>query len=96
MAKFPGMTVNGKFCSTAREAARRAGVSTQAIYTRAQRGWVDGQPHGGGGREPTVTNFRYRDTVWPDVRTASETEGVSRQAVYDHLRRTGQIGGADV
>ena len=91
MAKFPGMVIGRKFCATAREAADRAGVSTQAIYARAQRGWVCGRTANSGGRKAEITGIRYRDKPFPDVATAAKSENVSRQAVYDHLRISGQI-----
>ena len=91
MAKFPGMKIGRKFCATAREAADRAGVSTQAIYARARRGWTDGRKPHAGGRKASITSIRYRDKDFPDVATAAKAEGVSRQAVYDHLRISGQI-----
>lgn len=93
MADFQGMTVAGKFCPTAREAAARAGVSTQAIYARAARGWRDGDQPGTGGRPPSIRDITFRGRPYPDVAEASTAEGVSRQAVYEHLRKTGQIGG---
>lgn len=82
MAKFPGMTVNGKFCATAREAAARAGCSTQAIYART------GGPVG---RPARFTNITFRDKPFPDVAAAAKAEKCAKQTVYDHLRRTGQI-----
>lgn len=81
MAKFPGMMVKGKFCVTAREAAARAGCSTQAIYART------GQPTG---RPKKYRNIRFRDKDFPDVQTAARAEKVTPSAVYDHLKRTGQ------
>lgn len=93
MGKFPGMTVGGKHCPTAREAAARAGVSVQAIYARVARGWMDGDPPGTGGRPASIRDITFRGKPYDDVTAAVNAEGVSRQAVYDHLRRTRQIGG---
>ena len=81
MAKFPGMTVKGKFCATAREAAARAGCSTQAIYART------GQPTG---RPKKYRDIEFRNKTFADVPTAARSEKVSASAVYDHLKRTGQ------
>ena len=91
MAKFQGMTVNGKFCATAREAADRAGVTPDAIYNRVKKGWQDGDPISNA--PPTrYRNITFRGKVYDDVPAAVKAEGVSKQAVYQHLHRTGQTG----
>ena len=92
MADFPGMTINGKFCATAREAAERAGVTPQAIYYRVKIGWRDGDRTGINSRPCDIRNIRFRNEEWADIPTAAKATGVSRQAVYQYCQRTGQIG----
>lgn len=92
MAKFPGMVIDGKFCATANDAAERAGVTPQAIYLRVKKGWRDGDPTGSCIRPSEIRNIWFRGKQWKDAPTAAKATGVSRQAVYSHMRRTGQTG----
>ena len=79
---FPGMQVGNKWCETAREAAKEAGVSVTAIYNRLHRGF--GRPLG---PKPKHVNIEYRGKIFPTVKHASEAEGVSEQAVRDYINR---------
>ena len=94
MADFPGMSIDGVFYATAREAAEACGVTTQAIYLRAKRGWRDGDftmpPHS---RTSRHTNIEFRGEVWPSVAVAAKATGVTTQAIYLHLAKTNQIKG---
>ena len=86
---FPGIYVDGRLCATAAEAARRAGVSAPTIYRQLNGDWSKPAvyaPHG-----PTHRNIVYRGRVYADIPAAVKAEGVSKQAVHKHLKRSGQI-----
>lgn len=92
MVKFSGMVIDGHFCATPQEAADRAGVSVEAIYYRVRIGWRDGDPTGSNYVPVKYRNIRYRGKDYATVQAAVTAEGVSRQAVYQYMRRSGQMG----